>query len=412
MMKRGIILTAAVAILLLAGCGNSSKPVYVESVAELTGVGTSYSDSFAGIVASDSVLEISKDVDKQIAEVFVKVGDGVEEGQKLFSYDTDDLELKIDRQKLELEQLDAQIENYKSQITELTRERESAPDSQKLEYTVQIQSAELDLKETEINRKSKAAAIASAEAGLADSVVTSPAAGTVKSIADTSSGDGGSAYIKIDRSGTYQICATITELQRGAVSEGDTVKITSRTNDSDTWSGVVTKVDYNSTDEGNQDGSYYGGAVYYGGSVDSASKYKFYVRPDTTDGLLIGQHVYVSLSDGDEGDGMNLPNAYICSENGEMYVWAENNGVLERRGIVVGEFDSDLGTYEIKSGLSAEDYIAYPGDNCRAGAPVTYDEPENETRLKRAAKNDEIEYDAENIIPEPAKIYDIDAAGE
>ena len=51
----------------------------------------------------------------------------------------------------ELEQLKATIENYKSQIEDLKKDEAKAYGSDKLQYTIQIQSMQVDLKEAELN---------------------------------------------------------------------------------------------------------------------------------------------------------------------------------------------------------------------------------------------------------------------
>ena len=110
--------TLGLAVLLafsLAGCGSSGTAVYVQSVSDLTGFGgIAPGDRFGGLVVSENVTEIQKDSDKTIDSLMVREGDDVKEGQELFSYDTEQLQLTLDKQRLELEQLQASIENYKT----------------------------------------------------------------------------------------------------------------------------------------------------------------------------------------------------------------------------------------------------------------------------------------------------------
>ena len=117
------IMTALALVPVLAGCGNDSG-VYVQSVKELAAMGgIAPGDRFAGMVVSENVAEIQKDGDKTIAEVLVKEGDDVKEGDPLFSYDTEELQLTLDKQRLEREQLVASIENFKSQIEQMEKDR-------------------------------------------------------------------------------------------------------------------------------------------------------------------------------------------------------------------------------------------------------------------------------------------------
>ena len=102
----------------LAGCGSSGSAVYVQSVETLSNLGgIAPGDRFAGLVVSENVTEIKKDGDKAIAELLVKEGDDVKEGQELFSYDTDELELALEKTQLEVEKMQNEmLEDYGSMI--------------------------------------------------------------------------------------------------------------------------------------------------------------------------------------------------------------------------------------------------------------------------------------------------------
>ena len=62
------------------------------------------------------------------------------------------------------------------------------------------------------------------------------------------------------------------------------------------------------------------------------------------------------------------------------YVWAEKRGKLEKRSVVLGEYNMMNDTFPVESGLSAEDYIAFPDPElCKEGAATTRTEPVAET---------------------------------
>ena len=166
----------------LAACGSASA-VYVQSVSELVALGgIAPGDRFAGIVVSENVTEIQKDADKTIEELLVKAGDDVKEGQKLFSYDTEELQLSLDKQRLEKEQLEATIENYKTQIADLEKDRDRVGTASKLQYTIQIQTTQVDLKEAELNLKAKEKEVEKSENLLENAEVTSPVNGRIQSV--------------------------------------------------------------------------------------------------------------------------------------------------------------------------------------------------------------------------------------
>ena len=364
-------------VLSLTACGSDSA-VYVQSVEVLAGMsGIAPGERFAGLVVSENVTEIEKDSEKNIEEVYVKSGDDVKKGQKLFAYDTEQLQLTLDKQRLELEQLNASIENYKSQIATLERERETVSGTDKLQYTVQIQTTQVDLKEAELNVKTKENEVQKSEDLLKNAVVTSPIDGRVQNVSEDGTDSYGNPlpFITIQQIGSYRIKGTIGELQRGSITEGTRIKAISRTDATQTWTGTVALVDYENPTQGS--GNNYGGV----GSVDemtSSSKYPFYVDLESTDGLILGQHLYLEIfTEEGQTSGPSISSGFICyDDDGTTFVWAEKNGKLEKREVTLGEYNPMTDTQEVVEGLSLEDYIAFPDAAlCREGAPTTREEP-------------------------------------
>ena len=360
----------------LTGCGNKGTAVYVQSVSDLMGMGgIAPGDRFAGLVVSENVAQIQKDSDRSVAELLVREGDDVKEGDVLFSYDMDEVQLQLDKQKLEREQLIATIENYKEQIKDLEARRNRVSAADQLDYTVQIQSVQVDLKEAELNLKGKEAEIAHSESILENVEVKSPVTGRVQSISENGMDNYGNplAYITIQQSGSYRIKGMLGELQRGGLMEGSRMKIVSRTDNSIFWLGTVSLVDYENPSQGSQYDMYYGMST---DEMTASSKYPFYVELDSTEGLLLGQHVYMELDAGEEETaGVSVSSAFIAyDEDGSTYVWAENRGKLEKRPVIVGEYNYMNDTMEVLEGLTEEDFIAFPDPElCQVGTPTTHD---------------------------------------
>ena len=362
----------------LTACGSSEAAVFVQSVETLSQMGgIAPGDLFAGIVVSENITEINKDHEMTVEELLVRSGDDVKQGQELFRYDTQKLQLALDKERLELEQMQATIESYQQQIEELEKERKKAKDSNKLEYTIQIQSVQLDLKEAQINIKAKESSVEQSENLLQNAVVTAPVSGRIQSISENGTDNYGNpvAYITIQQTGSYRVKGTLGELQRGAIMEGTRLEILSRTDDS-MWTGTVSLVDYESPVQGNQNQMYYGMAT---DEMTTSSKYPFYVELDSTEGLLLGQHVYLRLEgQGAQKTGLSIGSAFICYEesDGSTYVWAENRDKLEKRPVILGEYDMMNDTYTVESGLTGADYIAFPDmELCVEGAPTTRTQP-------------------------------------
>lgn len=384
-MRKGMaMLLALVMMLTMTACGEAENAVFVQSVGELSGMGgIAPGDRFPGIVVSENITEIQKDGQMVVEELKVREGDDVKTGQELFSYDTQQLQLALDKQRLELEQLQATIENYKEQIKELEKDRDN--NSNKLEYTVQIQTLQVDLKEAEINIKAKENAVTQSETLLANAVVYAPVDGRIQSISENGTDNYGNplAYITIQQTGSYRIKGTIGELQRGAIMEGTRMQVCSRTDDR-TWAGTVTLVDYESPSQENPN------AMYYGMSSDemtNSSKYPFYLELDDTNGLLLGQHVYLQLENMDAAaSSLSIGSAFVAyDDNGMPFVWADRNGKLEKRTVELGEYNMMNDSFAVLAGITEDDYIAFPdGELCVEGAPTTKVAPAQENTAQDA----------------------------
>lgn len=382
-MKRKLAAALVCALCLtLSACGGSGTAVYVQSVERLAAMGgIAPGNRFLGLVVSEHTAEVTRDADKTIQELLVKEGDDVKEGQPLFRYDTEELQLNLDKKNLELEQLKSSIESCKEKIKSLERERSGLSGTAKLQYTVEIQSAQVDQKEAELKLKTKEDEVKKAQELLDNSTVTSPITGRVQKINenDTTASDGKpAAYITIQQSGAYRVKGVLGELQRGSLKEGDRVKLVPRTEEDAAWTGTVTLVDYENPTQGSDTDRYSGMSS---DEMTSASRYPFYVELDSTDGLMLGQHLYIELDTGTDAPGVGISGTFLCyNEDGSAYVWAEKGGKLEKRAVTLGDYDPMTDVQKITEGLSLEDYIAYPDPElCRSGAPTTHDQPVVET---------------------------------
>jgi HlyD family secretion protein len=139
-------------------------------------------------------------------------------------------------------------------------------------------------------------------------------------------------------------------------------------------------VDYENPSQGDPN------SMYYGTSADemtAASRYPFYVELDSTEGLILGQHVYLELET-QESDftGPVIDMAFVCyEEDGSAYLWAESRGKLEKRAVTLGESDPMTGTVQILTGLTLEDYIAFPDEElCKSGTPTTHEYAAEQTQ--------------------------------
>ena len=369
-----ILLGASLLLGVLTGCGgNAEDAVTVQKVSDITSQGAvGLVNRYAGLVVSGETATVKKG-DKKVLETYVQEGDFVTEGDVLFCYDNEAMELQLSKLLLELEGYENTISNAEEDIPNLERQRDAAPAAQQLTYSLQIQELQANVREATYNKGLKEREIENLQEALEDTDVRAPISGRVMSVKDSDDtsgyGDTGSsdAYITIMDMTTYQVKGTINELNVGTLSEGMNVLVRSRLDESVTWSGVLESIDWETKVQDNNNRYYYGGAT---DEMTSSSKYPFYVKLNDVTGLILGQHVYIEPDYGQQEvrEGLWLPEYYIVDADSSPYVWAANGrDRLEKRSVSLGDYDAERGEYQILSGLKESDYIAFPMDGLSAG---------------------------------------------
>ncbi len=382
-----------IALLLRGGAGGGSKEdrVYVERVGDLTAVNMGSVSSYSGKVESQETWEIKKDPDKEIKEVLVEAGQTVEIGTPLFTYDTGETEMQLAQAKLELEGIGYDISNYHSQIAELQNEKKNAPQDQQLEYTTQIQQLQTSLKQAEYDQKQKQAEIDGYQKSIDNATVTSKIAGVIKEINESGFDPYGmeAAYMTVLATGDYRVKGSLDEQSyySSGLSVGQEVVVRSRVDETQTWKGTISVIDT----EGRTDET--GDGYYDQEGQEGASKYPFYVTLDSSEGLILGQHVFIEPDYGqsEKPDGLWLDEGYIVMDDGEPYVWAaDGKNRLEKRTVELGESSEELYQYQILSGLTEDDYIAWPMAEFYEGIRTVTEEDEVDYDSPLYQKEDEV----------------------
>ena len=360
----------------ISGCGGSAEgEAYVQSVSAICGMGSvGMSNTFAGVVSPQNETEIQKSGEEKVAELFVKTGDTVQKDQVLFTYDTDQVQMNLEKGKLELEQLKNTISAKQKEKAALEQEKRSAGSDQQLQYTLEIQEADAAIMENQYNVSVKEKEIEKLEATLNSLEVKSPVDGVVQSINENNETDDSGnpkPYMTIVETGAYRIKGYVNEMNAASISEGMTVTIHSRTDDA-TWSGKVESLNLDSPVK-QENSTYYDSSS--SDDTTNSSKYAFYVTLDEAEGLMMGQHVYMQVGESfnePSSEEIQLPSYYLNDADSSPWVWAQNKkGKLEKRKVELGEYTEDMDTYLITDGLEAGDYIAFPEDTLKEGMTCT-----------------------------------------
>lgn len=354
--------------------GSSEETVYVQSVANILGVGyTGRSNRYSGVVEAKEVIEINPDSSLTIAECYVKAGDPVNEGMALFAYDVESLTLSYEQLLIDISGSENTIRTSNEEIESLEKRIAKAKESKQYELKLKLQEVQLGLKKAEYEVKNKRKQAEDLKKAIEDSIVKSPVTGRVRSVRSEGESNpfgGGqeqsNAYITIVAGTDYCVKGTVTEQTIRTLYEGMPVTVRSRVDENTFCRGEIYRI--NSSEPQQSSGDYY---FYDGGSGDRASKYAFYVSVDSIEGLIMGQHVYIELGEPSDGDTrMMLPSYYLLSSESEGggHVWAANSkSRIEKRPVTLGAYDENTDSFEIVSGLAYTDRIAFPAENIREG---------------------------------------------
>ncbi|MCL2342428.1 MAG: efflux RND transporter periplasmic adaptor subunit [Firmicutes bacterium] len=377
---------AAYWFLLRGGPSSNLPPVPVSKVSDILGLSGGLQNRYAGRVEPQDTLNVQLDSSRVLGEAFVAVGDPVTVGQALFSYDTAQQKLDLDQMDLDIARAQSGMTQLQANIADLQKLLKAATTAaDKLNYTLQIQSLQIQLKQDDFNLQQKQKDRVKLSDSIDNAVVYSTMAGTVQSITDPASGqtnpDGSQpAYMVIIAAGEFRIMGQINEMNVASLPIGTAVTIRSRVNNDQTWIGKVSTIDTENPVTGNSSsGMIYGGVG--SNTMTTSTSYNFYVELDSSEGLLLGQHVYIEPVTDQNSTGIWLMEYYIVGDDGtaytgsgNAYVWAaDSRDHLEKRALTLGAYDGANQRYEILSGLALDDEIAFPDPALTPGRSVTRD---------------------------------------
>ncbi len=330
---------------------------YVDTISNIMGSTGGGNDRYSGVVESQQSVKVNKNQEKKIEQVFVSVGDQVIPTTVLFRYDVSEAQKQISSINLDIESLRGTITDKYNAISEF---KASGDTSQAAIAENDIRVAQLSIQQKQLDLAAKQKEIDTAD-------VLANTTGVIKAINEngTDAQGNATAFIEISQSGEFRVKGTIDETSITSITLGQEMIVRSRTDESKFWTGKITEI---KTEPNAKQNDMYS----MGGSSNSekASTYPFYISLDSSDGLMLGQHVYLEKNNGTavKKDGIWLDASYVVMEGDKAYLWVANqNHRLEKREVEVGELDQNLYQYEIKSGVSESDSIAWPMEDYKEG---------------------------------------------
>ncbi len=385
-----ILVIAAVVVLVVLNAGPGGPAVYVQRVGDLQSDAGLSIGRYAGIVESQKIEKIKFDASKTIGAISVEAGQKVSQGDVLFTYNTQVMQLDVEAGQLEIDSLQATVTTNSEQIKQLQSERGSVEGADRLAYDAQIQQLQSEINSTNYQIKTKQAEIERLKKEIENAAVTSPVTGVVESVADPMNPDQNApdVLVTVRNGGDLRVKGSVSEQNISNIYTGQSVIVRSRVDADKTWKGTIGAIDTGSAAAGEE-------SMNGEGDSGRASFYSFYVELESSEKLIMGQHVVIEPNVGQSVDksGIWIPSGFIQQEGDTCFVWARNSrGRLQKQTVAVQRYDEGMDEYEITSGLTLEDYIAWPDENCVPGAKTTTEYVYNE--------DEEVPPEEEDAAPE------------
>ena len=363
-----VVAIAAIVVLVVLHAGPGGPAVYVQRVGDLQSDAGLSIGRYSGVVESQNTEKVKFDASKTIGEISVEPGQKVQQGDVLFTYNTEIMTLDVEAGQLEIDSLQATVSTNNAQIQQLQSERGSVEGADKLAYDAQIQQLQSEINAVNYQIKTKQAEIDRLNNEIATAAVTSPVTGVVESVADPMNPDPNApdVLVTVRNGGDLRIKGSVSEQNISNVYTGQSVIVRSRVDPDKTWKGTIGAIDTGSAESSAES--------LAGEENVRASFYAFYVELESSEKLIMGQHVVIEPNVGQSLDktGIWLPSSFIVQDGDTYYVWARNaRGRLQKQTVAVQRYDEAMDEYEITSGLTLEDYIAWPDENCVTGARTT-----------------------------------------
>lgn len=353
---------------------------YVQPFSDLKMSGDDFSDTLDGTVTNENAQSITLDPEKTVGQVYVKAGDTVKKGDRLFSYNSDDLTSQLNAQNEVISSSTAQLdiqnkllayykglkpvkEDANTDIDDPDETTQSEGDdtipSDESEVVnpnavIEEEKAELikstteDINNLQQSINSAKIDLQSLQQKIDDCTVKALVDGKIASINDAeTSVSSGTPFITISSETGTAVRGYVDEFTKNKIKAGDQIKVTNYMNDSNSKATVTYISDFPSTDENTPQSS----------SINNVSYYEFdaYLK----DGNGFNPDDGVSISRISSKKTSALSRGYVRKDKKGSYCLVSRKGRLEKV-YVETQKTMDPGTILIVSGLKNSDLIAFP----------------------------------------------------
>jgi HlyD family secretion protein len=349
----------------------------VLSFASVTNKELSNTKLLSGRIVPGNIETIYPDPAKgTVKELFVKEGQEVAKGQKLFSYDNPELsiqlkQLEIDKKstKIRYDQGNQKISSIQTEIKKAKdanspKEVTDPLDAQLQDLQVQQQTTELEieknkLQEEDLQNKLNSLTVYSLYGGIVQTVNKDAGQNTSQAV-----GTQMIPVVQIASKDPFIIQGTLTELQKSQLQPKQPITVTAKAVSNKTWTGKITEIsEYPTTDETGQSS-----AISAGQQTQNISYYNFKASLDSQDGLSPGYHVSIQVNLSTKKM-LAVPSNSIVDTGNSPYVYVVRNNKLHKQNVTTGIGDGNV--TEVLKGLKAgEKVVKNPSANVYEGLEV------------------------------------------
>ncbi|MFI8707002.1 efflux RND transporter periplasmic adaptor subunit [Bacillus sp. NPDC077411] len=311
----------------------------------------------------------------KVKDIAVKEGQEVNKGDKLFSYDNEEINLQVKQAEIEQKMTSMRYDQGKKKIDSLKQDIKKAKDSGATKEMIdplesQLNELEMQQKTADLEKEKVNLHIEELKKKQGELTVYSNFSGVVQKFDKDASqgstpvmGGQGKAFLQIASKDPFQIQGTLTELQKSQIQKDQTITVTAKAAPKKKWTGKVTEVsEYPTSAEANIQ------APAGGEAGQNMSYYTYKASLDSQDGLSPGYHVSIQVNL-ENRKMVAVPHKSIVEEKGESFVYVEDKGKLRKQIVKKGSSDGDW--VEVAEGVTVgQKVVENPSDKVFDGMEV------------------------------------------
>ena len=311
----------------------------------------------------------------KVKDIAVKEGQEVNKGDKLFSYDNEEINLQVKQAEIEEKVASMRFDQGKKKIDSLKKDIKKAKDSGAAKEMIeslesQLNELELQQKTSDLEKEKGNLRIEELKKKQGELTVYSNFAGVVQKLDKDASqgstpgmGGQGKAFLFFSSKDPFQIQGTLTELQKSQIQKDQTITVTAKAAPKKKWTGKITEVsEYPTSAEVSAQAP--GG----GEAGQNMSYYTYKASLDSQDGLSPGYHVSIQVNL-ENKKMVAVPSKSIVTENEESFVYVEDKGKVRKQIVKKGSGDGDW--TEVVEGVTVgQKVVKNPSDKVFDGMEV------------------------------------------